>query len=181
MGPDVATAIARAISLQGYDLPGVIGEAAIAARFAGEWTERRRSPAHPAAGQRIYEARVVQECRDAPGSMQRAARGDASLVRKWMTAFHTDIGEPAETVAELVERRIAAGEIFLWEDRGARSMAAVTAPVLGTGACSLMSTHRGSIAGTVMQRRWCAVVTRQLLGNGVPSDAVRGLGQSDFE
>jgi uncharacterized protein len=47
MRPEVVAAVVDAIVEAGVALPGVIGEAATPARFAGQWTERqvqRRSP-----------------------------------------------------------------------------------------------------------------------------------------
>lgn len=45
------TAVVDAIVDQDVHLPGVIGDAATAAAFAGHWTERTRSAANPVQGQ----------------------------------------------------------------------------------------------------------------------------------
>jgi hypothetical protein len=50
MEPPVATAMADAIAEAGIALPGVNGEAATAATFAGQWSERTKSAAIPFEG-----------------------------------------------------------------------------------------------------------------------------------
>lgn len=58
--PDEAVAAAvDAIVGARVFLPGVNGEAAVAARFAGQWTERHGTAARPVLGNRIYEIRRV--------------------------------------------------------------------------------------------------------------------------
>jgi len=44
---------------KGIELPGVTGEAATAASFAGQWAERTRSAGRPEQGQRLYEVEEV--------------------------------------------------------------------------------------------------------------------------
>ena len=51
----VATATADAIAEASVALPGVSGEAATAATFAGQWSERTESAATPFQGNRLYE------------------------------------------------------------------------------------------------------------------------------
>ena len=54
MSPEAVVAVVDAIADEGTALPGVTGEAATAARFAGHWTERRHVPAIPTGGMRLY-------------------------------------------------------------------------------------------------------------------------------
>ena len=54
MEPHVVTAVVEAIAEMGISLPGVNGDAATAARFAGHWTERCKSAATPFQGNRLY-------------------------------------------------------------------------------------------------------------------------------
>ena len=55
MEPPVTTAMADAIAEAGVALPGINGEAATAALFAGQWSERSKSAATPFQGNRLYE------------------------------------------------------------------------------------------------------------------------------
>src|SRR5262249_61730280 len=62
--PPVATAMANAIADAGIPLPGVNGEAATAAIFSGQWSERSKSAATPFQGNRLYELLEVREVPD---------------------------------------------------------------------------------------------------------------------
>ena len=55
MEPTVAMAMADAIAGTRVALPGINGEAATAAIFAGQWSERSKSAATPFQGNRLYE------------------------------------------------------------------------------------------------------------------------------
>ncbi len=55
MEPTVAMAMADAIADAGVALPGINSEAATAATFAGQWSERSKSAATPFQGNRLYE------------------------------------------------------------------------------------------------------------------------------
>ena len=107
------------------------GEAAMAARFAGQWTERQGSAAFPVEGQRIYELARVPLVTPVDGRMRKASIDDRNLVLAWMRGFYADIGQEAESFEPIVERRPGAGYYWLWEDGGPASMAAHSEPVEG--------------------------------------------------
>ena len=67
LGSPAIAAIVDAIADAGLALPGVNGEAATAARFAGQWTERCKSAAVPCQGLRIYEVSDVKDGRAVSG------------------------------------------------------------------------------------------------------------------
>src|SRR5436190_4663594 len=54
MAADAVLAAVDTIVAQRVSLPGVNGEAATAARFAGHWAERTKMAARPIEGQRLY-------------------------------------------------------------------------------------------------------------------------------
>ena len=60
----------EAVVDQGVTLPGVSGDAATAARFAGSWTERAKVGATPDSGQRIYEVDAVVDARPTTGRLR---------------------------------------------------------------------------------------------------------------
>lgn len=81
MEPRVASALVDAIADMGVSLPGVNGDAATAASFAGHWTERTRSAATPFQGYRLYELLEMEE--DAPaigGRLRQAGLEDRRLM-----------------------------------------------------------------------------------------------------
>jgi uncharacterized protein len=111
-------------------LPGVGGEAGTAAHFAGHWAEVTGSGAVPFGGQRIYELDGVPAPGNAEGHLRRAEAGDSELLLEWMHGFGDDTGE-RHMQEEVLTRRVSAGQFWLWEDDGACSVAAHTAPVGG--------------------------------------------------
>jgi GNAT superfamily N-acetyltransferase len=132
MGDEALAAVARAIGSDGVRLPGVNGEAGAAARFAGEWTEVAEVPATPVNGQRIYEMKSLDAPKSVSGTLRQATGTDRSLVVDWFRAFQTEVGADArDDVGSAVDRRLAARQVWLWDDGGAASMAAATAPVEG--------------------------------------------------
>ncbi|HEY7043053.1 MAG TPA: GNAT family N-acetyltransferase [Nocardioidaceae bacterium] len=120
-----------AIANIGVRLPGVSGEAATAARFAGHWTERTRSAAWPVVGQRIYEVDQVVPPRDCGGELRQATIEDRDLVVAWFRAFGAEIGENASASDEHALRRLEAGQLWIWQDGEPVAMAAVSATVEG--------------------------------------------------
>jgi GNAT superfamily N-acetyltransferase len=132
---DGETVIATVDAIAGGSvvLPGVGGDATTAARFAGAWTERTKSAARPRLGQRIYEVTRVVPPRTAPGAMRAAEHGDRELLVRWLVAFQDEIGEPRRDAAAVVERRLAAGTLWMWAERNgdAVAMAGRSEPVAG--------------------------------------------------
>jgi uncharacterized protein len=131
MEAEVGEAMVDAIATAGVALPGVNGEAGTAARFAGCWTERSRTGAAPARGQRIYEVDAVAARAPAPGRLRKAVAADRDLLVTWTRAFQAEIGEAADDPARAVDERLPAGFFWLWDDGGPVSLACRSAPVVG--------------------------------------------------
>jgi GNAT superfamily N-acetyltransferase len=132
MRHEAVTAIVEATVEAGVSLPGVNGEAATAATFAGHWSERRKSGARPFEGNRIYEFLAPEEAPDTMGTLRQAGSRDRDQVIAWMRAFQVEIGEPDDDTELRVDRWLAGEHIWLWEDSGETvSMAAGRDPVAG--------------------------------------------------
>ena len=128
----VAVAIADAIAEAGVALPGVSGEAATAATFAGQWSERTKSAATPFQGNRLYELLEAAEVPNVRGKLRPAGRQDRSLMILWIHAFQHEIGEPTEDIELRVDRGLAAGQLWVWDrSEEAVSMAIAREPVQG--------------------------------------------------
>ncbi len=130
MPDDAVHAAVDAIVGQGVELPGVNGQAATAARFAGSWSERARCAARPVQGQRIYEVDDVVGPAAVAGRMRPATVTDQELLAAWFRAFASEtgagtVGDPAVDV----ERRTAARHLWLWDDGGPVAVAGVRQPV----------------------------------------------------
>jgi GNAT superfamily N-acetyltransferase len=131
MASEAAVALVDAIVAAEITLPGLTGEAATAAAFAGHWAERAQCPVRPAAGQRLYEVREVTMPSGVDGAARVGGEADVDVLARWMHAFQVEIGEAhSSDAAEVVRRR--AGEFWVWDVNGESvSMAAVSAPQAG--------------------------------------------------
>ena len=132
MEPLVATAMANAIAEAGVALPGVNGEAATAARFAGQWSERTKSAATPFQGNRLYEFLETGEVPNVEGKLRQASPQERSLMILWSRAFQHEIGESADGTELRVDKGLTAGQLWVWErSEEAVSMAIGREPVQG--------------------------------------------------
>jgi GNAT superfamily N-acetyltransferase len=132
MEPPVAATMADAIADSGFTLPGINGEAATAAVFAGQWSERSKSAATPVQGNRLYEFSQTGEAPDVEGTLRQAGPKDRGLMILWTRAFEREVDESASDTELRVDRGLAAGQLWLWEQNGdALSMAVSRAPVNG--------------------------------------------------
>ncbi len=114
--------------------PGVVGDAAAAAAFAGRWTEVTGTGAEPREGQRLYRLGALRPPIGVDGSARRARPDDLDLLLAWWAGLAGDIGEapPGPDGEEVISRRLAQGEIWLWDvDDRAVSMARLSAPAAG--------------------------------------------------
>ncbi len=96
-------AIVDAIAEKGVTLPGVNGDAATAASFAGQWSERCKSAATPFMGTRLYELIELGEAPRVEGQLRAAGRSDRGLMIQWTGAFQEEVGESSSD-SELVVR-----------------------------------------------------------------------------
>ena len=95
MPPPAVRAIVDAIADGGVILSGVNGDAATAASFAGQWSERCKSAATPFQGTRLYELLELGESPRVEGQLRQAGPGDRSQMILWTRAFQEEIGESA--------------------------------------------------------------------------------------
>ncbi|MGA2580568.1 MAG: GNAT family N-acetyltransferase [Bryobacteraceae bacterium] len=132
MQPPVAAAMADAIAEACIALPGVNGEAATAAMFAGQWSERSKSAAIPFQGNRLYELLEIGEVPGIEGKLRQAGPQDRGLMVLWTREFQREIGESGNDTELRVDRGLAAGQLWLWDRNGETvSMAVSREPVYG--------------------------------------------------
>jgi predicted GNAT family acetyltransferase len=187
MPTEAVEAIVDDVAATAPALPGVSGEAATAARFAGHWTERTRSAAVPEQGQRIYEIASVARPTLVPGALRRAVADDEALLVEWLHGFGSDTAESVDDAVATVRRRVAAGQVWLWDDGEARSMAALTDPVAGVSRVQTVytppdlrgrgyaSANVAAISGLVLSKGdRCILYTE--LSNPVSNSVYRRLG-----
>jgi uncharacterized protein len=132
MEPGAVVAVVDAIADAGVSLPGVNGDAATAASFAGQWGERCKSAAIPIMGMRLYELLEMGEAPRTEGRLRQAGPSDRDLMIPWTRAFQKEIGESTEGTEVRVDRGLAAGQLWVWDQNGeTTSMAAGREPVQG--------------------------------------------------
>jgi GNAT superfamily N-acetyltransferase len=113
-------------------LPGAaIADLPHASDFATSWQESGGA-ATVRMEQRLHVLRAVSQMNyRAPGTLRRAGPRDLEMLTRWMHAFNKDAlgAGPDPELRASIDRRVAAGEIYLWYDGGEpRSMAASARP-----------------------------------------------------
>ncbi|MDD9973423.1 MAG: GNAT family N-acetyltransferase [Candidatus Poribacteria bacterium] len=141
MESSIVRSVVDAISDAKVKLPGVGGDATTAAHFAGQWAERQKSAVIPFMGQRIYEVNKVEEPTGVKGHLRKAVPSDRERLIDWVRHFWADTNAVQESNAEsLVDRRVSAGQVWLWDSAGPVSMAGLTSPVEGVVRVQLVYT-----------------------------------------
>jgi predicted GNAT family acetyltransferase len=126
-------AMVERLSQEDLTLPGVNGEAGTVARFAGGWATARSVPAHPAAGQRIYELGRLRLPGGVAGRLRRATATDVELIVEWDGAMATEVelGRPvSEDRRSRISVRVGDGRFWLWDVDGEPVSMAYTTPIL---------------------------------------------------
>ncbi len=131
MQPDAVARMVDAIVDQGVSLPGINGDAATAACFAGQWTERCKSAAIPFQGQRLYEVVEVTPQPGIAGKLRNAVARDRDLAIAWTRGFQDSVGDHGTAAETYVDRWLSSGQLFFWDDGEPKSMAANREPVAG--------------------------------------------------
>lgn len=142
MEPEVACALVDAITDTGIILPGVNGEVATAASFAGRWTERHKSAAFPAQGLRLYELTELKEIAPVAGQLGLAEDRDRNLAVNWLQEFHVETHTPASNAEILIDGALNSKRLWVWRNGGVVSMAIRSKPIHGVVRLSAVYTPR---------------------------------------
>ena len=145
MDDDALESLVTTMAADAPGLPGVIGEARTAAGFAGRWSQQLGGGAVPVEGERLYRLVELRPPRGVPGHSRNAQPDELDLIMSCWEGLAADTGlsPPGEGSAELIARRIAQGEIWIWEDDGeAASVARLSPPAAGTVRVGFVYTPR---------------------------------------
>jgi len=85
--------------------------------------------AYPTLENTLYALKSPPAPSAVPGELRRARNGEASWLIEWITGFHRDAklrDDPKPKM--LVESKLAAGHLFVWEDGMPRAIAALAGP-----------------------------------------------------
>lgn len=109
-----------------YDvLPAVLGPVDAAEAFAREWCAQKPVRTEVGMRMRIFNAEaVIEPTNPAPGRLRRAVTDEAALLTGWMAAFIQETGVADMGAERIVQRLIAEERLFVWDDRGPRTIAA---------------------------------------------------------
>ena len=141
MPAELVAAVADAVDADGVALPGVFGPAGTASRFAEVWAGRRKIAAIPMSAERLYQVRDLRFPAGVDGTLRRAAEADRELLLSWLPGFEAGAGwAGSDPAAVFVTRRLAAGDVWIWDDDGPVSMAARTEAVAGVSRIQAVNT-----------------------------------------
>ena len=147
MRAQLVAAIAGAVDEVGVTLPGVLGPAGTAAHFAQVWAGLRATAAVVTSEERLYEVRKLRLPDGVPGALRRATEAERELLLSWLPGFEAGAAwAGSNPAAVFVTRRLAAGDVWIWDDGGPVSMAARAQTVAGVSRIQAVNTppeHRG--------------------------------------
>src|SRR5262245_29662394 len=125
-GPAI-DAIADDLAATEWSPPGVHGPVAASEAFAAAWCARRGLRAELEMDLRAFELTKTIPAPPVPGHMRAALEADLPLVEAWYRAFNADanMAPSSATAEQLARRAVASGRVFLWDDGGPVSQAAL--------------------------------------------------------
>lgn len=128
-----ADAVRALVDVLGDGVPGLSGPADCMRAFAQEW-RAAGGQATVVSHRRLFRLPELIAPRPmARGRARSVTEADRDLLVAWFDAFGIDVGEPKGDAERAVDRRLANGELVLWEDDGGVpcSLAGATTPVAG--------------------------------------------------
>jgi predicted GNAT family acetyltransferase len=130
----VASSIAATLSQVGRAVSGVNGEKRSVTEFVLAWRTQTGATPQLRMALRMYRLRMLKPPSGASGRPRLATLDDRNLLTHWIEQFDQEAhaGQVTEPTAAWVERRVSAGQIWLWCDGGvAVSFAGRSDPVAG--------------------------------------------------
>jgi predicted GNAT family acetyltransferase len=115
-------ALAKALAEAYRHIPAVLGPDVAARAVAAGWVEVRGGEWRPGLVQLIHRLDEVRSPEGVNGALREATFDDAELAVAWGEGFARDAGTQFAVSRGSVERWIARGELFVWDDGGPRSI-----------------------------------------------------------
>ena len=139
----------------------------LARAFAAAWSRATGREVRAAMRQRLYALEELQPTPSVPGRLRRAGEADVELVAGWLEAFDAEaLGESdPEEARATARKRVAAGEVYLWDDGGPRTMAASARPTRHSVAVNAVYTPP-EWRGRGLATACVAALSARLLGEG---------------
>jgi ribosomal protein S18 acetylase RimI-like enzyme len=141
MPAELVATVAAAVAAGDAALPGVFGPAGAASRFAEVWVGLRKIAAVLTSEERLYEVRDLRFPDGVAGTLRRAAEAELDLLLSWLPGFEAGAEwAGSNPAAVFVTRRLAASDVWIWDDDGPVSMAARTGAVAGVARIQAVNT-----------------------------------------
>lgn len=137
MEPHVIAAFVDSMAGAGVSPSTVRGNAATAAAFAGQWTERCKLPGRPFYASRLYELVELMPAPNTSGKLRQAGLDDRNLMVRWAIEFSAEIGaetgqsELKSDTESRIDTALSARALWIWDDDEIVSMAVSQRPVEG--------------------------------------------------
>ncbi|MGK4582751.1 GNAT family N-acetyltransferase [Kitasatospora sp. HPMI-4] len=130
--PEAGAELAELLRVQGVELGGAGGGRAPVEAFGAAWCRGGRAASRVQVEERLYRLGELTGPSPAPsGRARRATVRDRELLVDWYAAFAAEVRSPHPAdYAAMVDRRIAEGGLWLWEDGGRPVSFAGVSPVL---------------------------------------------------
>src|SRR5690606_26746408 len=111
--------LADVLADRGARVVGAGGARAAAEAFADAWTRRTGARSRIVMRQRLYRLAEPEPPEPRPeGAARTAGRADRPLLLEWAAGFSRDAGDGAAVNETMLDSRLAAGRVVLWEVRG---------------------------------------------------------------
>jgi predicted GNAT family acetyltransferase len=162
-----ARVLVRSLLRGGWEVPGALGSGGAAAVVAEAWAEGTGSRYSPEQRLCVYELREVVVPVPEQGRLRPATEEDLDLVAGWRYGFHHEIfgRTDIEQARQAAQARVQAGDIFLWDDGRAVSMAMKNRPTRHGISVSLVYTPP-ELRGRGYATSCVGELSRLLLGAG---------------
>jgi predicted GNAT family acetyltransferase len=103
---------------RGFSVPGVMGRAPLALRFADAWTRIQGGSSSITRDERLYALRRVRSVPVPNGSMRPASAEHVEILASWLAAFHDEScpDNPRGDPRAAAQRGIENKRLVLWDD-----------------------------------------------------------------
>lgn len=166
--PEAAVSpLLEALAKAHANLPGVHASPELARAVARRWAERMGVAMRDGRRQRVHILHELNApLRPSTGSARLATEADVELVHGWIDAFLDEVGgEHMPNKLEGTHRRIAQGQVVIWDDPAPVSMAARVRELSDGAAVSLVYTPPAS-RGKGYASHVVYEVTKRILDDG---------------
>jgi GNAT superfamily N-acetyltransferase len=122
------------------DLAGVVAVEPAAGHLARAWREETGGTVTPRMGQVLYVLDEIASPSPPPGRPRLAGDAERDLLVDWAVAFAREAGVEGGNAAETVDRGLAHGRLFVWDDGGAEAVVGISPAVGGVVRISFVYT-----------------------------------------